>query len=389
MKKSSLAPEVEKLIGIGIALSREQNLYALLKLIVEEARSLTRADAGSLYLTERNWLRFLVSQCDSLASRVGREKLSSLFVSHLLPLNKKSIAGYVALTGEVLNIKDAYTIPDTREYQFSRDFDSLYQYRTRSLLVIPLHLGTGEVIGVLELINCTGDTGKVEPFPSKYESLARSLGSQAAVAIHNSRLAEKLKKAYLDTTFRLSTAAEYRDKETSQHIRRLSHYTALLARKYGLPESMVELIFYASPMHDIGKIGIPDAILLKPGKLTTEEFEVMKAHTTIGGKILDKPESELIALSREIALTHHERYNGAGYPNGLKGEEIPIAGRITALADVFDAMSSKRCYKEAFGDEIILPEIRQQSGQQFDPALVKIFFENWEEVRRIREEYRD
>jgi putative two-component system response regulator len=151
----------------------------------------------------------------------------------------------------------------------------------------------------------------------------------------------------------------------------------------------VELIYYASPMHDIGKIGIPDSILLKPGKLTPEERKIMETHTIIGGRILDNPESELIAMSREIALTHHEKWDGSGYPNAIRGEEIPISGRITALADVFDAMSSKRCYKEAFSDEFVLPEIRASSDKHFEPKMVEVFFDVWEEIKQVREEYKD
>lgn len=384
-----LSKEIEQLIDIGIVLSTERDLHKLLRLIVKEARGFTNADAGSLYLIDGNWLRFLVSQCDSLVERLEYGKLADLFTTHMLPLNRKSIAGFVAVTGQIVNIRDAYRIPRHCEYSFSQDFDVLYQYRTKSILALPLCMGTQDVIGVLELINARDDNGAVIPFNTSYESLMLSLGSQAAVAIENSRLNEKLKKSYIDTTFRLSTAAEYRDKETSQHIKRMAHYSQILAREFGLPPSTADLVFYASPMHDIGKIGIPDSILMKPGKLTFEERKIMEAHTIIGGKILAKPESELIALSREIALTHHERYDGTGYPMQLKGEDIPIAGRITALADVFDAMSSKRCYKEAFSDDIVLPEIRSQAGRQFDAKLVDVFFKNWEEINQIREQYKD
>jgi putative two-component system response regulator len=389
MNENDIFKEVEKLIDIGIALSAESDLYRLLNLIVKEARQLTKADGGSIYLVDGKWLKFIVSQSDMLSSIMGQEKMAALFTGHMVPISKKNLAGYVAVTGTAVNVADAYNLPQDAEYEFSSDFDNLHKYRTKSLLAIPLRRGKHETIGVLELINCVNENGEIIDFPKRYENLALSLGSQAAVAIDNSRLAEKLKKSYLDTTFRLSTAAEYRDKETSQHIKRMSHYTKTLARKYGLSDDQVDLIFYASPMHDIGKIGIPDSILLKPGKLTPDERKIMETHTIIGGRILDNPESELITMSREIALTHHEKWDGTGYPNALCGGEIPISGRITALADVFDAMSSKRCYKEAFSDEFVLPEIKTSSGKHFEPKMVELFFDCWEEIKLVREEYKD
>jgi putative two-component system response regulator len=197
---------------------------------------------------------------------------------------------------------------------------------------------------------------------------------------------QKLLGAYLDTLYRLALAAEYRDQEIGGHILRISSYSALIAEKLGWPQEEVQKLRLASPMHDIGKIGIPDHILLKPGGLTAEEFEVMKSHTTIGGAILEGAESEIMRIGWEIARTHHERWNGTGYPQGLIGEAIPIRGRIVGLTDVWDAYTSKRHYKDGSSIEKALEFIQGERGHHFDPDLVDIFVSSIDEVVRIKRE---
>jgi putative two-component system response regulator len=196
----------------------------------------------------------------------------------------------------------------------------------------------------------------------------------------------ELKYAYLDTINRLVAATEYKDEDTGDHVVRISRYSSLIAEKMGLPAEMVSLIQYASPMHDIGKIGIPDHILLKPDRLTKEEFEVVKTHTTIGASILDNTKAEVLNLGREIALTHHEKYNGRGYPKGLSGKEIPVSGRIIAVADTFDALTSKRPYKNPYPIDIALNIIISERGEHFDPEIVDVFIKNIDAITRIREE---
>lgn len=202
------------------------------------------------------------------------------------------------------------------------------------------------------------------------------------------RAFEKIRHGYVETVYRLTLAAEYRDKETGGHIKRISLYSELLARHMGLPESAVEAIRFASPMHDVGKIGIPDSVLLKEGSHTPEEFEVMKTHTTIGGNILRDAESEILATAREIALTHHERWNGEGYPNGLKGEEIPISGRIVHIVDIYDALRSRRPYKDGFDHQKSCAIIESQK-ERFDPAILDGFRALSEDFRRLFDENRD
>jgi putative two-component system response regulator len=198
---------------------------------------------------------------------------------------------------------------------------------------------------------------------------------------------EELRRTRLQVVQRLGMAAEYRDEETGNHILRMSHSCALLARAAGWNEAQCELILHASPMHDIGKIGIPDAILLKPGKFEPQEWEIMKTHASIGAKLLDGDDSDLMRMAREIALTHHEKWDGSGYPQGLAGEAIPMAGRIAALADVFDALTSERPYKKAWTVEDSVDMIRENSGRHFDPALVQVFMEQLPGILEIRERY--
>ncbi len=200
---------------------------------------------------------------------------------------------------------------------------------------------------------------------------------------------QKIKDLSLEVILRLSRAAEYRDEHTGEHIRRMAHYSALIARKLGLNEEAVESILYAAPLHDIGKIGIPDQILLKPGPLDEREWEIMKKHTEIGAEILRGTQSGFVKVGEIVALYHHERWDGRGYPRGLKGPEIPLAARIVAVADVFDALTSDRPYRKAFSVEEAFQIIEEELGSHFDPKVGRAFLESREEILRIKETFRD
>jgi putative two-component system response regulator len=200
---------------------------------------------------------------------------------------------------------------------------------------------------------------------------------------------EKIKLASLDTIHRLARAAEYRDEDTGAHIKRIGQYSASIAREMGLSYSEVENITYAAPMHDVGKIGIPDRILLKPGELEPGEWEIMKEHTTIGAQILHGADAEFIKVAEVIALTHHEKWDGSGYPKGLRGSRIPLAGRIVAISDVFDALTSKRPYKDAYPIEESFEIIKENRGTHFDPDIVDAFFGSKREIIAIRRKYVD
>jgi len=199
---------------------------------------------------------------------------------------------------------------------------------------------------------------------------------------------EKIKVASLDTIYRLSRAAEYKDEDTGAHIQRMSNYAATVAHKIGLNEEAKDAILYAAPMHDVGKIGIPDQILLKPGRLDPDEWEIMKQHSILGAQILEGSDAESIKLAEVVALTHHEKWDGSGYPKGLKGSEIPLAGRITAIADVFDALTSKRPYKEPFPLEKAFSIIKEGRESHFDPQVVDTFLAVEDEILSIKEKYK-
>jgi putative two-component system response regulator len=188
---------------------------------------------------------------------------------------------------------------------------------------------------------------------------------------------------------RLGRAAEFKDNETGNHVLRMSHYARLIATAHGLGEEAAETIFNTAPMHDIGKIGIPDSILLKPGKLDAEEWQVMHQHPIMGAEIIGKHENELLETARIIALCHHEKWDGSGYPQGLKGEDIPLEGRIVAIADVFDALVSVRPYKKAFAIDESLRMMEAESGRHFDPALMLAFRKALPEILRVKEIYAD
>lgn len=188
---------------------------------------------------------------------------------------------------------------------------------------------------------------------------------------------------------RLGRAAEYRDNETGYHVIRMSHYSQLIAREYSGNEEWTNLIFNAAPMHDVGKIGIPDSILLKPGKLNQEEWELMKKHSRFGAEIIGKNSNTLLTMSRSIALYHHEKVDGSGYPCGLSGEQIPIEARIVAIADVFDALTSTRPYKKAWPVQKAVEHIVEGKGQHFDPELVNIFIKILPQILTIKDKYCD
>ncbi|MGP0594159.1 HD domain-containing phosphohydrolase [Nitrospira sp. T9] len=200
---------------------------------------------------------------------------------------------------------------------------------------------------------------------------------------------KELKDTQLEVVHRLARAAEHRDNETGAHIIRMAHFAVALGRAAGMSEDECDVLFHATPMHDVGKLGIPDRILLKPGKLDHEEFETMKQHTVIGAKLLSSSQSPILQMGEVIALTHHEKWDGSGYPNRIAGEDIPIVGRICAIADVFDALSSKRCYKDPWPLEKTLKEIHPLIGKQFDPHLVDLFYELMPVITDIQRTHTD
>lgn len=231
--------------------------------------------------------------------------------------------------------------------------------------------------------------------PIKPEIVRARVRTHLALYDINRTLEEKvqertleLNETRLEIIHRLGIAAEYKDNETGQHIMRMSQYCQQIGQEYGLKKEELQLLKNAAPMHDVGKIGVPDRILQKPGKLDAEEWEIMKTHTTIGGVIIGDHPSTLLKTARIIALSHHEKWDGSGYPLGLSGNDIPLFGRIVALADVFDALTSERPYKRAWKIEDAIAEIKKGSGTHFDPDLVTAFNKALPRIIEIKQEYK-
>lgn len=209
------------------------------------------------------------------------------------------------------------------------------------------------------------------------------------IAFDNIYLKDQLLSTQRELVYRLGEAVETRSQETGNHVKRVAAISKLLALKVGMSTQEAEVLMHASPLHDLGKIGIPDAILNKPAGLDEEEWHVMKSHTQIGYDLLGNSERDILRTGGLISLQHHEKWDGSGYPEGLKGDEIALCARITSLADVYDALSSERVYKEAWPEEKVLEYIRDNSGSHFDPNLVEVFFELFDEIKAIQESFKD
>lgn len=394
----SLSCQMGPLLAVCSTLNQDRPVEVVLDDLLRELRRMVRADAGAVYLVEGDHLRFVCTQSDSRPDMVQSPKvkrgLIPLLKDFRMPLNGQALAAYSAREGKAVAIADVYEILETAPYRFDRTFDEKTGYRTRSMLVLPIGVTGEKPVGVIQAINHTGDPGTCpvpgtapNPFPDMALQTGEALASMATIVVRNAQLRAQVQKLHLETIFRLATAAEFRDNDTGAHIQRVSMYCEAVAHTMGLPQSKCQDLLFATPMHDVGKLGIPDAILTKAGPLTPEEREAMKQHTIIGGEILRGSDNEVIQTAELIALTHHEKWDGTGYPRGLKGTEIPVEGRICAVADVFDALTSKRSYKDAFPLEKAYGIIRKDSGTHFDPDVVSAFEKSRDVIESIQEAY--
>lgn len=392
--------EFDILLGVCAQISEVKPVEQLLNDLLLQARRMTRAEAGTVLIAAGDRLRFVCTQNDArpdlarttpIADRhafmAGAPGSAATFQAGALAIDDSSIAGHVAKAREALRIDDVYRLPAGSPFRFDSSVDQKTGYRCGSMLVVPLQDRTGHLAGVMQLINRREDDGSLGTFSERDQTVAVGLASLAAVSVRNAQMRDELARSHLDTILRLATAAEFRDGETSEHIRRVSLYCETVARTLGMPTEWCQLMLFASPMHDIGKLGVPDAILQKPGKLTAEERTAMEAHTTIGGQILAGSSNDLIRVAERIALSHHEKWDGSGYPGHVAGPEIPLEGRITAVADVFDALTSKRVYKPAFDLDWSINEIVASAGKHFDPAVVEAFVAARPEIEAVFELY--
>lgn len=379
----------DTLLNVCSTLNQPGTSQELLDDLLLQARRLVHAEAGTVFLVNNGKLQFVCCQNDArpelcVAPKPYELKHHSLSGTSI-DVNDTSLAGFVAKHQKPLRVDDAYDLPSDVPYSFNTSYDDATAYRTQSLLVIPLIDRLGDTVGVLQLINKQDSEDASTAFTERDQQIAMAVASLAAVCIRNAKLRDNLRDSHLDTIMRLSTAAEFRDDDTGQHIRRVSFYCETVARNAGCGPDVSQIILFASPMHDIGKLGIPDAILTKPGPLTREERLAMQQHTVIGGEILHGSDNDIIAMAEAIALSHHEKWDGTGYPNRLRGDDIPMPGRICAVADVFDALTSKRVYKNAFPFDEAIEVIQQGIGTHFDPFIVEVFLAAAGEIEIIYE----
>ncbi|MBN2694576.1 HD domain-containing protein [bacterium] len=358
--------KLTNLIHATVQIAKEKDLRKMLILLSNIARKLLDADRCSIFLNDPE-----------------TEELWTIFahgVKEIRIPNTTGIAGYVFQSKEPLNIEEAY-----EDSRFNQKVDQQTGYRTKSILAIPFVDRKQSPIGVFQVIN----KKTASHFDAQDMELLIHLSLYAASSIENSILYEKLKHAQEDVVFRLSHATGYKDPETKNHIIRVGLYCQLMGREIGWDDDELEIIRLAAPMHDIGKVGIPDMILKKPGKLNEDEFQIMKKHALYGYDILKGGESKLTQTAAIIALEHHEKWNGKGYPHSKKGEEISIHARMTAISDVFDALTSERHYKNAWSFEQTAELLKEESGKHFDPKLVELFLSNLDEIISIKKEFHD
>jgi HD-GYP domain-containing protein (c-di-GMP phosphodiesterase class II) len=403
--------KLESIASLGIELNKINDLDILLERVLFRAREWVNADAGSIYIRDGDQLNFVYTQNDTLQSQLPEgEKL--IYSTFTIPINDKSISGYVASTGETLNLPDVYNLSSGVPYHFSSQFDEAIGYNTTSVLTIPLKRANGEILGILQIINAQDDDGNVISFTKDDEKMMYHFAGLAAIALERAKMTRSI-------IMRMISMAELHDpKETGAHVNRVGSYAVEIyekwARRRKIPKEEIDknrdILRMAAMLHDVGKIGTSDTILKKPGRLNDEEFEIMKQHTIHGARLFLDSQSEFDEAAGLVALNHHERWDGSerGYPGHVvvntcdperekitcegtlkakKGEEIPLFGRIVALADVYDALSSARCYKEAWDEEKILSILKEESGKHFDPELVEIFLEIFDTIKSIEKRY--
>ena len=380
----------------------------LLERILTESRQALNADAGSIYLVEGHQLVIHYAQNETLQKQLNPgEKLPFHIFS--FPINEDTIAGAAAVTKQLINEPDVYAISPDKQYKFGNTSDVATGYKTVSTLTMPLIAVSGDVLGVLQIINALDIHGRIRAFTSDDEMFLSHFAANAAATLMHASLTREM-------ILRMVQMAELHDpRETGLHVHRVASYAVEIYDRWAFNhnihrherEKFRDALKIAAMLHDVGKIGISDTILKKPGKLTPEEYRTMQSHTWRGSKLFLSGNSAVDTLSRDIALRHHENWDGSGYPGhialdtgaivqynsahtaaqGFIGEEIPLGARITALADVYDALSCKRSYKEEWTEAQVLGEIRRLRGVKFDPDITDAFFEVVPRLKGIKERF--
>jgi len=400
---------LKELIFLSCELAEVNDFDVLMDKILKSAREFVHSDAGSIYIKKDRDLVFSYTQNDTLQKNLesGRKLV---YTTHTIPINNNSLAGYAAVTGKTLNIQDAYALSANLPFHFDKSYDVLSQYHTHSILTVPLKTSSGDIVGILQLINALDTDGKMVPFREEVEPYVDYFANCAANALERAILTRTI-------LLRLIKMTELRDpNETGDHVRRVAGISLEIyekwAKKRGIPQRDIlhntDILHMGAMLHDVGKTAISDIILKKPEKLSPAEFENLKKHTIYGAQLFSNPTSEYEKAAQIVALNHHEWYDGTGYPGHVdpltgkplegymdkrgkplpkKGEEIPIFGRVVALADVYDALFFPRAYKSAWDHDKVLATICKEKNTHFDPDIVEAFFESLPSIRNIAERF--
>jgi len=401
----------ELITQISLDLNEVKDIDLLLDRILTSALKFFNADAGSIYLKTGDELKFSYTQNNTLQKRLKRGR-KLFFNTFTIPINNHSIAGFVAKNLQTANIPDVYELPSTVPYTFDSSFDRRAKYRTRSMLTVPMTNQQKDLLGVMQMINALDEDGDVIPFSTSDEALINHFGTTAALALARAQMTRNI-------ILRMISMAELRDPmETGSHVNRVGAYAVEIYETWadlkGLSEEEIERnkdsLRMAAMLHDVGKVAISDLILRKTERLSAEEFSLMKSHTYLGARLFKNIQSDFEEAAAQVALNHHEKWDGTGYPGHLdpfsaktmkghekrdgsplpkKGEEIPVYGRIVSVADVYDALNSRRSYKDAWDEGRVLEEMRRLSGKSFDPEVIDAFFECLDTLKAISKRYPD
>ncbi|MBP1154733.1 MULTISPECIES: HD domain-containing phosphohydrolase [unclassified Paenibacillus] len=374
--KKDLEPQdmLRVIFDYAAKIANERKLDQLLMLMADMGREMVVSDRCTVWLLDRH-----------------KKELYSTVAHGVPPLRMPmdaGLVGHAVSSGKPIYIDDAYTNEEFKEVLQSGAIamDKQTGYRTKTLMVIPFRNNEGEIMGAYQAVNKLTENERFSQKDLDYLTLA---ASYAGKSIEAALLTIEIEETQKEIIFTMGEIGESRSKETGNHVKRVAEYSYILARSLGMSEKEAELLKIASPMHDIGKVAIPDAVLKKPGKLTNEEFDRMKTHTTIGYHLLKNSKRQILKTAAIVAYQHHEKWNGSGYPCGLRGEEIHIYGRITAIADVFDALGSDRVYKKAWELDRILNLFQEERGEHFDPKVVDVFIVQLPSILKAREVYSD
>lgn len=355
-------------------IANARNLDTVLMLMADMGREMIVSDRCTVWLVDE--------QRDELWTRVAHG------VNELRIPRSAGLVGMSISRGEAIFIDDAYS-----NKEFKKDLqngalntDKQTGYRTKALMVIPFRDSEGKIMGAYQAINKMTESQTFSQRDLEYLSLAASYSGKS---LESAMLSQEIEETQKEIIFTMGEIGESRSKETGNHVKRVAEYSYIIAKGLGMSEEESELLKIASPMHDIGKVSIPDAVLKKPGKLTDEEFDIIKSHANTGYGLLKNSTRRILKTAAIVAHQHHEKWNGRGYPSGLKEEEIHIYGRITAIADVFDALGSDRVYKKAWELDRILNLFKEEKGQHFDPEVVDVFLKKLPDILEIRDKYSD